>query len=111
MKTADYKHFENLDIRVGTITEVVEFPKARIPAYKVEIDFGAEFGRLKSSAQITGLYKKEDLVGTQVLAVVNFPKKQIANFLSECLILGIYWKEGVVLLRPDKQCDNGLKVG
>lgn len=111
MKNTDYKHFECLDIRVGTVVDVSDFPKARNPAFKIAIDFGADVGVLWSSAQITSLYTSESLLKTQVLAVVNFPKKQIADFMSECLILGIYSPEGVVLLRPDKFCENGLKIG
>src|SRR5690554_1647101 len=83
----DYKEFEKVEIRVGTIVEVNEFPEAKKPAWQLKIDFG-EFGIKQSSAQLTGLYTKEDLLNRQVMAVTNFPPKQIANFFSECLVLG-----------------------
>jgi tRNA-binding protein len=103
--------FEKIDIRSGTIVEVSEFPKARKPAFKLKIDFG-ELGMKNSSAQITRFYKKESLIGTQVIAIVNFPPKQIADFYSECLVLGIYTNEkDVVLLRPDQPVENGWRVG
>ena len=103
--------FEKLDIRTGTITAVEDFPLAKNPAYQLEIDFG-ELGTKKSSAQITELYTKENLVGTQILAVVNFPKKQIANFMSECLVLGIYGKnKEVILVSPAQKVGNGLSLG
>lgn len=101
-----------IDIRVGTIIEAKDFPEAKVPAYKVTIDFGS-LGKKKSSAQITKLYKKkEDLIYRQVVAVINFPPKQIANFMSEVLILGVIMdKEGeVVLLQPDRKVPNGLKI-
>ena len=104
-----YNSFKNLDIRVGTILSVEDFKEAINPSYKLKIDFGT-LGVLKSSAQITELYKIDNLIGTQVIAIVNFPKKQIANFMSECLVLGIVKNEKVVLLRPDSKVDNGLKV-
>ncbi len=103
--------FEKIDIRTGTITEVSDFPKAKNPSYQLKIDFG-ELGIKNSSAQITGLYTKSDLVGRQVIAVVNFPPKQIANFFSECLVLGVYTAEKqVILLKPDKPAVNGTKIG
>lgn len=103
--------FAKIDIRVGTITEVNDFPKAKNPAYQISIDFG-DLGIRKSSAQITGLYDKNSLVGKQVVAVVNFPPKQIANFFSECLVLGVYTdKKEVVLLAPDRPVENGWKIG
>ena len=103
--------FEKLDIRSGTIISVSDFPKARNPSYQLEIDFGI-LGIRKSSAQITTLYQKEDLIGKQILAVVNFPKKQIGKFLSECLVLGVVGNEGdVVLLSPDFKIENGLRIG
>ena len=103
--------FEKVDMRVGTITEASDFPNARKPAYQLTIDFG-ELGIKHSSAQITTLYKKEDLIGRQVIAVVNFPPKQIANFFSECLVLGVYNKnKEVVLLQPSFGVENGDKVG
>lgn len=108
---AEFEQFSSLDIRVGTILETIDFPEATMPAYKVKIDFGDEIGILKSSAQITDLYTKDELLGTQVLAVVNFAPKQIATFMSQCLVLGIYSDQGVVLLRPDSHCKNGDKLG
>ena len=103
--------FAKIDIRVGTITEVNNFPKAKNPAWQITIDFG-EFGIKRSSAQITHLYEKEALVGKQVIAIVNFPPKQIANFFSECLVLGVYTdKKEVVLLTPDRPVENGWKIG
>lgn len=103
--------FEKIDIRVGTILEVVDFPKAKKPAYQLMIDFG-ELGIKRSSAQITSLYKREELVGKQICAVVNFPPKQIANFISECLVLGVYNENNdVVLLSVDKTTQNGCKIG
>ncbi|RTL60608.1 MAG: tRNA-binding protein [Sphingobacteriales bacterium] len=103
--------FEKVDMRAGTIIEVNDFPNARKPAYQLTIDFG-ELGLKKSSAQITHLYKKEELLGKQVIAVVNFPPKQIANFFSECLVMGVYTEnKEVVLLQPDKKVYNGGKVG
>ena len=107
----NFEDFEKLDIRVGTILEATNFDKAKRPAYKLKIDFGEEIGIKNSSAQITNLYSLEELIGKQILAVVNFPKKQIADFMSEVLILGTYSKEGVVLIRPDKKVDNGDKLG
>ncbi len=106
-----WSDFEKIDIRVGTVLVVSDFDKARKPAYQLQIDFGV-LGIKKSSAQITSLYKKEDLLGKQVIAVVNFPPKQIANFMSECLVLGVYNAEGeVVLLQPTKPVSNGDKIG
>ncbi|RLD87363.1 MAG: tRNA-binding protein [Bacteroidetes bacterium] len=103
--------FEKIDMRVGTIIEVDDFPEARKPAYRLKIDFG-ELGIKQSSAQITELYAKEDLLNRQIIAVVNFPSKQIANFISECLVMGIYTEDNsVVLLQPEKKTANGMKVG
>ncbi len=102
--------FAKVDMRVGTIIEVADFPQARNPAYQVKIDFGAELGIKKSSAQITSLYKKESLLGRQIIAVINFPKKQIANFMSECLILGVVEGKDVTLLQPESSVPNGLKI-
>lgn len=104
-----FPDFEKVDIRVGTIVEVNDFPEARKPAYQLTIDFGP-LGIKKSSAQITALYSKEDLQNRQVMAVVNFPPKQIATFMSECLVLGIETESGVVLLEVDKNTPNGSKV-
>lgn len=103
--------FEKIDIRAGTITEVTDFPKAKKPAYQITIDFG-ELGTKQSSAQITTVYTKEELIGKQVIAIVNFPPKQIANFFSECLVLGVYTdKKEVVLLQPERKVENGWKIG
>jgi tRNA-binding protein len=103
--------FEKVDIRAGTIIEVNDFPKAKKPSYQLTIDFG-ELGIKRSSAQITDLYKKEELAGMQVIAVVNFAPKQIANFFSECLVLGVYTdKKEVVLLQPQQKIKNGWKIG
>lgn len=104
--------FEKIDMRVGTVIDVNDFPKARKPAYQLTIDFGEEIGIKKSSAQITVHYKKEDLLNRQVIAVVNFPPKQIASFISECLVLGVYDEnKDVILLKPEKISGNGYKIG
>lgn len=103
--------FDKLDIRVGTIISAKVFEKARKPAYQLEIDFGEEIGIKKSSAQITDVYKVDELVGKQVLGVVNFPPRQIADFFSEVLVLGTYSKQGVVLIKPDMHVENGDKLG
>ena len=103
--------FMKLDIRVGTIINAKEFPKAKKPAYQLEIDFGVDLGIKKSSAQITNHYKIDDLVGKQILAVVNFPPRQIADFYLEVLVLGTYSDNGVVLITPDKPVKNGDILG
>lgn len=103
--------FVKLDIRVGTIIDAKVFEKAKRPAYQLKVDFGDEIGIKKSSAQITEVYKPEDLIGKQVLGVVNFPPRQVADFISEILILGTYSKQGVVLIRPDEEVSNGDKLG
>ena len=108
---ATFYDFMKLDIRVGTIIEAKVFKKAKKPAYQLKIDLGEEIGIKKSSAQITELYKCEDLIGKQVLAVVNFPPRQIADFMSEVLVLGTYSNQGIVLIRPDEQVKNGDKLG
>lgn len=108
---ATFDDFMKLDIRVGTITEAKVFEKARKPAYQLMVDLGGEIGLKRSSAQITEHYKPEELVGKQVLAVANFPPRQIANFMSEVLVLGTYSEGGVVLITPDKQVKNGDKLG
>lgn len=106
-----YQDFEKVDIRVGTITVAEDFPQARKPAYKLAIDFGPEIGIKKSSAQITKLYTKEELIGRQVIAVVNFAPKQIGPFISECLTLGLADENNtVVLVMPTKQVPNGSKL-
>ncbi len=109
--TITWDDFEKIDIRAGTITEVREFLKAKKSSYQLIIDFG-ELGIKQSSAQITAFYNKEELLGKQVVAIVNFPPKQIANFFSECLVLGIYTdKNDVVLLKPDRMVENGWRIG
>ena len=108
---ATFDDFMELDIRVGTVTDAKVFEKAKKPAYQLTVDFGEEIGMKKSSAQITDHYAPEDLIGKQVLAVVNFPPRQIANFMSEVLVLGTYSEGGVVLITPDKPVKNGDKLG
>ena len=108
---ATFDDFLKLDIRVGTIRSAKVFEKAKRPAYQLEVDFGGELGIKKSSAQITDYYTPDTLVGKQVLAVVNFPPRQIANFMSEVLVLGTYSEGGVVLITPDKTVANGDKLG
>lgn len=111
MEQITWKDFERIELRVGTIVEVEDFPQARKPAYKLKIDFG-ELGVKRSSAQIKDLYKKEELLGKQVLAVVNFAPKQIATFFSEVLTTGFYLASGeVVLLQPERRVPNGAKLG
>jgi len=108
--TISFDDFTKLDLRVGTIIEVNDFPKARKPAYQLKIDFG-DLGIKQSSAQITEHYNKKDLLNRQIIAVVNFERKQIANFFSECLILGVADDQGaIVLLKTEKKCKNGQEV-
>lgn len=107
--TIQFDDFVKIDLRVGTILEVTNFPEARNPAYQLTIDFG-DLGIKKTSAQITTLYKKEDLLQKQIVAVVNFPKKQIANFMSECLVLGAVNGKEVTLLNPENKVKNGSVV-
>ncbi|HQU57320.1 MAG: tRNA-binding protein [Chitinophagaceae bacterium] len=107
-----WNDFEKIDMRIGTILEVNDFPKAKKPAYQLIIDFGKEIGIKKSSAQITVHYVADKLVGRQVIAVINFPPKQIANFVSECLVLGVYDENNdVILLTTDQPTTNGMKIG
>jgi len=107
----NWQDFQKIDIRTGTIVQAVIFKEARKPAYKLKIDFGL-LGVLKTSAQITKLYQPEDLIGKQIVAVVNFPPKQIANFMSECLVLGTVDASGeVTLLETERTTDNGLPIG
>lgn len=112
MEPITWNDFEKVDIRTGTIIKAEAFPKAKKPAYQLLIDFGEELGIKQSSAQITAYYTTEELLNRQVVAVVNFPPKQIANFISECLVLGIYDEHSnVVLLQPQKPVANGQKIG
>ena len=104
-----FEDFQKIDLRVGTVLEVKDFPTAHKPAYQLTIDFGP-LGNKKSSAQITSYYSKEDLVGKQIIANVNFEEKQIANFKSQCLVLGSVDKAGVVLLNPSHKVPNGSSV-
>jgi len=108
-ETISFEDFIKVDLRVGTIIEVNDFPKAKKPAYQLIIDFG-DLGIKKSSAQITTLYTKEELLHRQIVATVNFPKKQIANFLSECLVMGAVKGNDVILLKPENKVKNGSTV-
>ncbi len=111
METIEWNDFEKVEIRVGTIIEAEEFPEARKPAYKLRIDFGADIGLRKSSAQITDLYAREELIGRQIAAVVNFPPKQIGPVRSECLVTGFAREDGaIVLVSPDSAVPNGAKL-
>lgn len=111
METINWNDFSKVELRTGTIIKVDAFPEARKPAYKLTMDFG-ELGIKKSSAQITELYKEEELLGKQVIGVINFPKKQIGPFMSECLITGFTNEKGAVVLAvPDKKVANGFKLG
>ena len=110
--TISWEDFEKIDIRVGTIVEVRDFPEARKPAYQLTIDFGTVIGFKQSSAQITIHYQKEELMHRQVIAVINFAPKRIAGFMSECLVLGIYDENNdVILLQPERELPNGMKIG
>jgi len=110
MGALTWNDFEKVDMRIGTIIEANDFPKARKPAYQITIDFGEEIGIRKSSAQITKRYTKDELIGKQIMAVVNFPKKQIANFFSECLVMGAVDGDDVILMQPSAKILNGLKI-
>ena len=110
-QSLSWQDFEKVEMRIGTIIKVNDFPESRKAAYQLTIDFGTEIGIKKSSAQITKRYLKEDLIGKQIVAVVNFPKKQIGNFMSECLILGSVNEEDIVLLSSDMKVENGLRIG
>ncbi len=106
-----WEDFEKIDLRVGTIIKCERFLEAKKPAFKLLIDFGDGIGLKKSSAQITHLYAPEDLVDRQIVAIINFPPKQIGSFISECLVLGIYGQDGVILLSPERKAANGAKIG
>jgi len=111
LNTIEWNDFEKVELRVGTIVEAFDFPEARKPAYKLTIDFGDEIGLRKSSAQITDLYTRAELVGRQIVAVVNFPPKQIGPVRSECLVTGFHREDGaVVLARPDSEVPNGARL-
>ena len=107
--TIQFEDFTKVDLRIGTIIEVKDFPEARNPAFQLKIDFGG-LGVKKTSAQITTIYNKEDLLNKQIVAVVNFPKKQIANFMSECLVVGAVKEKDVFLLNPEQKVPNGVSV-
>lgn len=111
MFMATFNDFMELDIRVGEIVQVEAFEKAKKPAYKLLVDFGDEIGIKKSSAQITECYTKDQLIGKQVLGVVNFPPRKVADFMSEVLILGVYSQQGVVLIQPEQLVKKGDKLG
>ena len=108
-ETISFEDFTKVDLRVGTIVEVNDFPKAKSPAYQLTIDFG-DLGIKKSSAQITTLYSKEQLLNKQIVATINFPNKQIANFMSECLVMGVVNENDVILLKPEQKVKNGSTV-
>ena len=111
METIGWDDFEKVELRVGTIIEVEDFPEARKPAYKLKIDFGEAIGVRKSSAQITDIYQKDDLLGRQIVGVINFPAKQIGPMRSECLVTGFHREDGaVVLARPASEVPNGAKL-
>jgi tRNA-binding protein len=111
METIEYSEFEKVELRVGTIIEVEYFPEARVPAYKLTIDFGELIGVKRSSSQVTDYYTKENLLGKQVIAVVNFQPKQVGKFMSEVLTTGLYDEVGkVVLVSPDRSVPNGSKL-
>jgi len=112
MDSISWSDFEKIELRAGTVVEVNEFPEARKPAFKLKIDFGEGLGIKQSSVQIKDLYKSDELKGKQVICVVNFPPKQIGPFISECLITGLYKEDGTVVLAvPDKQVQNGARLG
>ncbi|MFP4179455.1 MAG: tRNA-binding protein [Spirochaetaceae bacterium] len=111
METIGWKDFEKVELRVGTVVKVEDFPEARNPSYKVYVDFGEELGIKKTSAQVTALYTKAQLTGIQVIGVINFPSKQIGGFMSEFLLTGFYEDEGAVVLAvPERKVENGKKL-
>ncbi|MEX2488854.1 MAG: tRNA-binding protein [Pseudomonadales bacterium] len=111
MNEITWDDFQKVELRVGTVTDVDEFPEAKNPAYILRVDFGPEVGCRKASAQITGLYQKSELIGKQVVGVVNFPPKQIGPIKSECLVTGFYDEDGnVVLAVPERQVPNGSRL-
>lgn len=112
MDTIDWDHFQAVELRAGTIIAAEPFPEAHRPAYKLTVDFGPELGQRRSSAQITDHYHPDSLIGRQVIAVVNFPPKQIGPMRSECLVTGLYQDDGsVVLAVPDKAVPDGARLG
>ena len=112
MDSISWSDFTKVELRIGTIVEVDDFPEAKKPAYKLRVDFGDVIGLKKSSAQITHLYSKEELLGKQVVAVINFPPKQIGPMMSECLVTGFYQEDGAVVLAvPERKVPNGVKLG
>ena len=112
MEKIEWSDFEKIELRAGTVVEVKEFPEARNPAFKLWIDFGEEIGTRQSSAQIKKLYSRDELLGLQVICVLNFPSKQIGPFISECLVTGLYREDGsVVLCVPDKEVQKGARLG
>jgi len=111
LETINWKDFERVELRVGTIVAVEDFPEARVPAYKITADFGEQIGIRKSSAQVTTLYTKEDLIGRQIIGVVNFPRKQIGPFMSEFLVTGFEREDGAIVLAvPERAAPNGSKL-
>lgn len=112
MNEISWSDFERIDLRAGTIVEVLDFPEARQPAFKLRVDFGKEIGILQSSAQIKDIYTPVELIGKQVIAVVNFPPKQIGPFISQCLVTGLYREDGAVVLAvPEREVQNGARLG
>ncbi|MFB3817989.1 MAG: tRNA-binding protein [Candidatus Methylomirabilales bacterium] len=111
MQEITWEHFQQVELRVGTICAVEDFPEARKPAYKIAADFGPEIGVKRSSAQVTALYRKEELLGRQIIGVVNFPPKQIGPLRSEFLLTGFHTPAGVVLAVPERATPNGAKLG